>query len=93
MAVIACGGGSVLRGENVTALRRTGRLYLLARDVAALPCDATRPLSATRADILRLYERRLPLYRAAADACVPVREGDVVGTGAAIAAEFREACR
>lgn len=92
-AVIACGGGGVLRVENVTALRRTGRLYFLARDVAALPCDVSRPLSATRADILRLYERRLPLYRAAADACVPVREGNVAGTGAAIATEFREAFR
>ena len=42
--VMATGGGSVLRRENVENLRQNGRVYLLTRDVSLLPKDG-RPLS------------------------------------------------
>ena len=63
--VIATGGGAVLRPENRTAMRRTGRVYRLRRRLEDLPTEG-RPLS--QAGRLEEMERlRDPLYRAAAD--------------------------
>ena len=66
--VIATGGGAVLREENRSAMRRTGRIYRLCRRLEDLP-TAGRPLS--QAGKLEEMERvRGPLYEAAADADV-----------------------
>nr|WP_325212524.1 shikimate kinase [uncultured Oscillibacter sp.] len=63
--IIATGGGAVLREENRTAMRRTGRVYRLCRRLEDLP-TAGRPLS--QAGKLEEMERvRGPLYEAAAD--------------------------
>ena len=63
--VIATGGGAVLRPENRTAMRRTGRVYRLRRRLEDLPAEG-RPLS--QAGKLEEMERlRDPLYTAAAD--------------------------
>lgn len=63
--VIATGGGTVLRADNRSAMRRTGRVYFLRRDLALLPTEG-RPLS--RAGSLEdMYRVRRPLYSAAAD--------------------------
>ena len=64
--VIACGGGTVLRVENVRALRQNGRLCWLRRGLSALATE-DRPLSG---DLQALYQRRRPFYEAAADFCV-----------------------
>ena len=66
--IIATGGGAVLRPENRTALRRTGRVYWLHRDLSALPTHG-RPLS-QGADLEEMYRARRPLYAAAADRTV-----------------------
>lgn len=68
--VIATGGGTVLRRENVDALRMNGRLFLLQRDLAALSPAADHPLSDTQEKLEKLYEERAALYRAAADEIV-----------------------
>ena len=65
--IIATGGGTVLRKENVDALRRNGCLVWLDRDPAELQPTLDRPLADTQEKILRLYQQRTPLYRAAAD--------------------------
>lgn len=66
--VIATGGGAVLRSENRAAMRRTGRVYRLRRNLEDLPTSG-RPLS--QAGKLEEMERvREPLYEAAADAVV-----------------------
>lgn len=63
--IIATGGGAVLREENRSAMRRTGRVYRLRRRLEDLPTEG-RPLS--QAGKLEEMERlREPLYRAAAD--------------------------
>ena len=63
--IIATGGGAVLREENRTAMRRTGRVYRLRRRLEDLPAEG-RPLS--QAGKLEEMERlRDPLYTAAAD--------------------------
>ena len=73
--VIATGGGAVLRGENVAALRLNGRLFWLDRPPEELVPTPDRPLADTREKIAALYRARAPLYRAAADETVAVRGG------------------
>lgn len=68
--VIATGGGSVLRAENVDSLRMNGRLYFLDRPVGELIATADRPLSDTEEKLNALYAERRPIYRAAADETV-----------------------
>jgi len=65
-AVIATGGGAVLRADNVRAMRQNGRLCLLTRELAALPLDG-RPLSKSPEALREMWRVRQPFYRAAAD--------------------------
>ena len=63
--IIATGGGAVLRAENREAMRRTGRVCFLRRELELLPTDG-RPLSQA-GSLEEMYRRRLPLYQQAAD--------------------------
>lgn len=65
--VIATGGGAILRPENITALRRSGRLVFLDRSPEKLIATADRPLASDREALRRRYEERYDLYCAAAD--------------------------
>lgn len=82
--VIACGGGVVLRAENVAALKATCRIVLLEADAGTLwqrisadvATKQSRPnLTAAGGveEIAALLKVREPLYRAAADVVVDVR--------------------
>ena len=79
--VIAAGGGTLVFPENVEVLKKSGVIVLLdihLETVARrLENDTTRPLL-NRPDkeqaMRELYERRLPLYRAAADRIVDADE-------------------
>lgn len=66
-AVIATGGGAVLRHENVERLKENGRLYFLDRSVELLTATADRPLSKTPEDLLKRYVERYPVYSAVCD--------------------------
>lgn len=66
-AVIATGGGAVLRGANVHAMRRVGRIYFLDRDIACIRPTGDRPLSRDRAALEQRYRERYPIYCRAAD--------------------------
>ena len=66
--VVATGGGAVLRAENRAALRRTGRVYFLRRDLDLLPTEG-RPLSQA-GSLEEMYRARRPLYKAAADVVI-----------------------
>ncbi len=66
--IIATGGGAVLQKENRTAMRRTGRVYFLRRDLSLLPKEG-RPLS-QKGSLEEMYRVRKPLYQAAADAVI-----------------------
>lgn len=66
--VVATGGGAVLRADNRAALRRTGRVYFLRRDLDLLPTDG-RPLSQV-GSLEEMYRVRKPLYSAAADVVI-----------------------
>lgn len=66
-AVIATGGGCILRAESIEALRSTGRIYFIDRSPALLFPTDHRPLARTRSDIERLYRSRYMLYRSMCD--------------------------
>ena len=68
-AVIATGGGAILREANVRALRQNGAVLLLKRDLDALPMDG-RPLSRSREALEAMWAERGPKYLAAADAVI-----------------------
>lgn len=65
--VLAVGGGTVLRDENVDQLRRNGRLYWIDRPVELLIPTADRPLSSSVAMLRSRYEERHERYRLSAD--------------------------
>lgn len=79
--VISTGGGTVLRAENVEAFRAAGCVIVLLEVPLhvvqhRLRHDRSRPLLAVpdrEAAMRRLYEQRVPLYRAAADVVVENR--------------------
>ncbi len=66
-AVVATGGGAVLRKENVRALRENGVIYYLDRRLSLLQADDTRPLSSSREELAKRYAERKNKYRAACD--------------------------
>ena len=66
-AVIATGGGAILDGANVDALKRNGIIVFLNRPLEKLMPTPDRPLSADFAALERLYKFRLPIYKAAMD--------------------------
>lgn len=66
-AVIATGGGAVLRAENVDRLKGNGRLFWLDRSLDRLIPTADRPLSSDCEALRKRYEERYPVYRAVCD--------------------------
>lgn len=65
--ILSTGGGSILRKENVKALRSNGCLLFLDRPVDELKTSRDRPLSSDREMVRKLFEVRYPLYLEAAD--------------------------
>lgn len=64
--VIACGGGAILRKENVDSLKKNGVLFFIEREVERLSCEG-RPLSKNAETLREMEKIRLPMYRASAD--------------------------
>ena len=70
--LIATGGGAVLRRENVDALKQNGTVVFLDRPPADLLPTDDRPLADDAEKLRALFEKRYPVYAAAADLVVPV---------------------
>lgn len=64
--IIATGGGTVLKQENVDALRQNGCIVHIKRPVEKL-CTYGRPLSKDMETLYQMEKMRLPVYEAAAD--------------------------
>ncbi len=73
-AVIATGGGAVLREENIHALKRTGKIYFLDRDLQYLLPTPDRPLALTAEAVKQRYDERYSLYLQTADVTVKTDE-------------------
>ncbi|MBE6529496.1 MAG: shikimate dehydrogenase [Ruminococcaceae bacterium] len=69
-AVIATGGGAVLREENRQALSENGYVILLERSADTIVFDQSRPLSDNPEKWDQLWQRRASVYRAFADLTV-----------------------
>lgn len=81
-AVIATGGGAVLKSTNVEAMRKSGATILLT---ASLECleqrmrnSVERPLLAEDGALARIYETRAQLYRESADIVIDTTDLDAV---------------
>ena len=68
--IIATGGGSVLRHENVRALKHNGVVVFLDRALENLITTDDRPLSSSRETLERRYHERYDIYRASADVII-----------------------
>ena len=66
-AVIATGGGAILRDENVDLLKQNGRIYFLDRPIEQLMPTADRPLASSADAIMKRYTERFPRYCAVCD--------------------------
>ena len=73
-AVIATGGGSILRPENVRAMKRTGKVYFLDRALEHLLPTDNRPLASSKDAIRQRYQERYDLYRKVCDVRIAVDE-------------------
>ncbi len=88
-AVIATGGGAILRDENVQALKRGGRLYFIDRPLKELLPTPDRPLASSSEAVTRRYEERYHRYCHVADCRVAV-----MGNAASVADNIeKEFCK
>lgn len=65
--IIATGGGAILRGLNVMALRGNGVIYFIDRPLEKLITTDDRPLSSNRDDLIKRYNERYDIYCGVAD--------------------------
>lgn len=72
--VISTGGGSVLREENVRALKSNGKIFFLDRLLRYLIPTDTRPLASTAEAIEKRYAERHDIYLATADERISPRK-------------------
>ena len=78
-AVIATGGGAVLRKENVEALKQNGILFFLNRPLVDIIPTDDRPLSRDNEALKKRFEERYDIYVSSADKEIYV-DGDVKAT-------------
>lgn len=69
-AVIATGGGAILRKDNVDALSENGKIYFIDRPLDMLIPTGDRPTASTKEAISKRFSERYDLYRAASDVAV-----------------------
>lgn len=70
-AVIATGGGAILRDENVNALRANGKLYFIDRPLEQLVGTSDRPTANSTESMKKRYEERYDRYCAVCDVHIP----------------------
>lgn len=66
-AVISTGGGSILKEENIFALKQNGVICFIDRPLEHLLVGNNRPLSTSAETIKSMLEIRLPIYQKTAD--------------------------
>ena len=66
-AIIATGGGVILRDDNVRALKRNGRIYFLNRDLDKIMPTDDRPLSKDREALEARFRERYSRYMGTCD--------------------------
>ncbi|MBR2989019.1 MAG: shikimate 5-dehydrogenase [Clostridia bacterium] len=69
--IIATGGGAILREENVTNLKRNGKIFFIDANFSRLIPTGDRPLSCNQEKLKKLYDERIDIYKSTADIVVP----------------------
>ena len=69
-AVIATGGGAILRQRNIDLLKENGIIVFIDRPLEKLVTTDNRPLSKTRELLKKRYDERYGIYKKAADITV-----------------------
>ena len=69
-AVIATGGGAILRQRNIDLLKENGIIVFIDRPLEKLVTTDNRPLSKTRELLKKRYDERHGLYNKVADITV-----------------------
>ncbi len=85
--VISCGGGTVLRDENVNALRRNGIIYFIDRPLDQLVPTEDRPLASSREAVEKRYNERINTYISTCHKRIAVN-GDAVSVAENIGKDF-----
>ena len=70
--LIACGGGAILRQENLKSLRQNGKLYFLDRPLEKIRPTEDRPLAQDFEALKKRYEERYPIYMREADEVIKI---------------------
>ncbi|MBE6625352.1 MAG: shikimate dehydrogenase [Ruminococcaceae bacterium] len=86
-AIIATGGGAILRDENVRYMKQNGRVYFLNRALDLLTPTSDRPTASDYEALRKRYNERYSKYISCADAVVPAN-GTVVQVAEIIKGEF-----
>jgi shikimate dehydrogenase len=66
-AIIATGGGVILRDDNIRALKRNGRIYFLNRDLEHIIPTDDRPLAKDREALEARFRERYSRYMGTCD--------------------------
>lgn len=66
-AVIATGGGAILREENIKNLKKNGKVVFLDRDLELLTPTSDRPTASDLEAMKKRYEQRYDIYTSTAD--------------------------
>lgn len=88
-AVIATGGGIVLKEENIAALSQNGRIYFLDRPLELLLPTQDRPLTTTREDLFKKFNERYSIYQRSADVKIEA-SADVDTVARAVIGDFEK---
>lgn len=83
--IVSCGGGAVLRSENVESMKKNGTIIYLSATPETIykrvRHSTNRPLlngNMNVEHITQLMEKRLPIYESAADVVIDVNEKEKV---------------
>ena len=66
-AIIATGGGAILRKENVRNLKKNGKVIFIDRDLKLLTPTADRPTASDYEAMKKRFEQRYDIYTSTAD--------------------------
>ncbi len=66
-AIIATGGGAILRRKNIDALKKNGKIFFIDRPLEQLCATADRPLSSDREKLKARFDERYERYCETAD--------------------------
>ena len=86
-AVIALGGGAVLREENVFSLKHNGKIFFLNRNIDDIVPTADRPLALNKEALRQRFAERYSVYCSTADKIIHVT-GDAAQVASLIGKEY-----